>query len=203
MEEAVEEAVPQDRSSAPFVVHGGSTYAGRQDFGAIAGALAEERAKGCPLVLRLLGHLDPEARAAVAPAAAAGTVKVEGFLTQREVLGVLGGAAAVLVVAWSGEGVIPRGHLPAKLFDAVRSGRPVILLAQPGSEAERVGKGLGLRAIDPKDGASLREVFRRLGRGEVPPGTRPDAAARREYTRARQAARLAEVLDQAVAGRKP
>ncbi len=190
---------PSAAPAAPFVVHAGSTYAGRQDIGAIARTVVEARANGCPLVLRLLGHLDPEARSAVAPAAAAGAVSVEGFVTQEEVLRVLRSAAAILVVAWSGEGAIARGHLPAKLFDAVHAGRPVILVAQRRSEAERVGRNLGLKAIGPGDSPALREMFCRIGKGEMPPGTLPDIEASREYTRARQAARLAEVLDRVVA----
>ncbi|MCK6480013.1 MAG: hypothetical protein L6R43_07650, partial [Planctomycetes bacterium] len=75
------------------------------------------------------------------------------------------------------------------------SGRPVLLLAEPGTEAARLGAEAGVEPLSPRDAGRLRVVLGALARGEVPPGLRPDAAAAARFTRAAAAADLAGTLD--------
>jgi glycosyltransferase involved in cell wall biosynthesis len=185
----------------PWLVHAGTTYAGRQDFASVAEVVRGLRGEGSPLTLRMIGRVDADTRAALAPSVAAGAASIEGFRSSGEVRGILGAAAGILVAAWSGSDTASAGHVPAKLFEAMPAGRPVILVAARGSEAARVGERVGLRAVAPGAGAELRELLRALGRGETPVGTLPDPAAIREFTRARQSERLAAVLDRVVAER--
>jgi hypothetical protein len=182
------------------LLHAGSTYAGRQDFGRLA-RLVEESSKGGRLRLVLLGHADGPTRAALAPFAARGAVEVRPFGTHAAALEAQASASAILVWAWSGSDPVARGHLPAKLFEALPSGRPVLLLADRGSEAWTVGARLGLRPRDPADEPGVREALADLAAGREPAGCRPDASAAAAHSRTGQARRLAAVLDEAVGAR--
>lgn len=192
-------AVPTGTAAgaAPFLLHGGTTYAARQDFVPLAALLEETGRNGSPLVLRMPGRLDPATEAALAPFAARGVVSLDGFLPSAAVRSMARSAAAVVAWAWDGPPGDPvsEGHLPAKFMDALGSGRPLLLLAAPGSEAARLGADLGLRAFHPSRPEPLREVLRSLASGEVPPGLVPRGEAAAAYTRRRQAEALAAALD--------
>lgn len=191
------EPPPPGLPEEPFLLHAGTTYGARQDFGVLAGVLGEVRAAGGALHLRMPGRVDPSTRGRLAAAEASGAVRFEGFLPSDEIHRREAAAAAVVAFAWAGEGDDPisRGHLPAKLFEALGSGRPVLLLAEPGTEAARLGAEAGVEPLSPRDAGRLRGVLGALARGEVPPGLRPDAAAAARFTRAAAAADLASTLD--------
>jgi hypothetical protein len=188
-------------AGGPYVLHAGTTYAGRQDFAALCGAFEDAgRAGGGPR-LRLVGRVDAATREAVGPFRDRGVASIEPFRAHEEVRGLLRGAAALLVVAWSGGDAVARGHVPAKLFEVLPARRPVLLLAEPGSDADSLGRRLGLLPLAPGDREGLARRLAALGRGEVPAGLLPDAGAAAEFARRRQAEALAAMLDSVLAAR--
>jgi len=66
-----------------------------------------------------------------------------------------------------------------------------------GSGAERVARGMGLRAVAPGDRAGLAARVRSLAGGRVPEGMIPDMARAKAFTRAAAAEALSRVLEEA------
>jgi glycosyltransferase involved in cell wall biosynthesis len=193
-------------AAGPELLHAGTAYAGRQDFASIAGAVRRARASGAAWTFALAGRIEPGVRTSLAGAEAEGLVRLEGFLPHAEVLRRERAAAAILVVAWSPGADVPApiaaGHVPAKLFEAAASGRPVVLVAEPGGDAAAVGARLGLRAFAPGDEAGLAAALVALAAGGAPPaGTIPTPGAADAFRRGAQADAMARALRAVVEGR--
>jgi len=191
------EEVPGER----VLIHAGTTYPGRQDFIPLCQAVRGLREEGAPLRLLLVGRIDPTTRGILAPFVAGGSVTLEAFQARREVLDRARSAAAVVVFAWSGGDAVSVGHIPAKLFEALALRRPVLLLADPGSEAESVAARAGVRALGSSDVEGLKVFLRTLVSGQAPEGSLPQPGALKSFERVRAAERMADVLRDAVESR--
>jgi glycosyltransferase involved in cell wall biosynthesis len=180
------------------LLHAGTAYAGRQDFAAVADAVRRARAAGAPWTLVLAGRVEPGVRSELAAAEAEGIVRIEGFLPHAEVLRRERDASALLVAAWSACGDAPGpvadGHVPAKLFEAAASGRPVLLAAAAGGDAAAIGARLGLRSFAPGDAAGMAGALVALARDGAADGTAAAPGAALAFTRAAQAAAMAGAL---------
>ena len=181
------------------VVYAGSTYADRQDFSGFLRVMEALRGEGIPWVLRLAGKVDPATRERCAAFRTSGALVEEGFVEKARVLELQARARAVLVWAWEGGGPVGMGQVPAKLFEALPSGRPVLLVASPGSDAEAVGRILSLKSLAHGDLEGMRRRLQDLADGRIPGGMTPEAKAQEAFTREAQAARMAEVLAEAAA----
>jgi glycosyltransferase involved in cell wall biosynthesis len=90
-------------------------------------------------------------------------------------------------------------QIPAKLYEYLRAGRPVLGLTDPAGDTAATLRAAGVRAVAPLDDANaiaacLRHNLADLARGEA---ALPDAAAARRNSRAARAAELAALLDAA------
>jgi glycosyltransferase involved in cell wall biosynthesis len=99
-----------------------------------------------------------------------------------------------------------RVGVPAKLYEYLGAGRPILALAEPDSDIGwvlRASKVLH-RIAPPRDVARIRqalvELTREIQAGQAPI---PDANALRQFTRERMAERIAECLDACAPRREP
>ena len=109
-------------------------------------------------------------------------------------------AAALLHVTWGRE---QKGLVPAKLFEYLGAGRPILAVGPGGGPDEEILSECGAGEPLPDSAAvasRLREwIGRFLEEGSLPSTTDPSAAL--AYTRQAQTGLLAEILDEVVAAR--
>ena len=105
-------------------------------------------------------------------------------------------ATALLHVAWSGR----KGLVPAKLFEYMGAGRPILAIGPGGGPDEEILSECGAGALLPDSAAvasRLREwIGQFLKEGTLPSTTDPSAAL--AYTRKAQTGRLAALLNEVV-----
>jgi hypothetical protein len=125
-------------------------------------------------------------------------VRAEGFRTHRETIEAVAGADLLLLPVWSED--TERGRLvcPAKAYEYLASGRPVLALALPGSEAGALLAGrAGVRVHGFGDREGIERSLEEALDGRS--GARAGAEDGGEFTRRAQAGRAAEVLAAAAA----
>lgn len=96
-------------------------------------------------------------------------------------------------------------QVPAKLYEYLRAGRPVIALTDPTGDTAHVLRSAGIDAIAKLDDATdiadlLQPVVTGTGRG---PSTLATPAAVRAASRHRRTQELAHILDEAASGHRP
>ena len=106
--------------------------------------------------------------------------------------------AADALVLWKPVGC--DAAIPAKVYEYLDAGRPILALLEEDDEAARLVRGAGAVRVPPGDRAALAAEIERLylawkeGRADAAPAVaRPDWLA--EHTRERLTARLAGLLD--------
>ena len=120
-----------------------------------------------------------------------------GFLPHDEALRLLRSATIPLFI---GAGDL----VSAKIYEYLATGRPLLALAPPGGEVDRLLHEVGVPgAVDHGDAEGVRTrlhaLFSQWKAGTLP--VRPPVVAVERYTREAQAGVMARVLDEAVAGR--
>lgn len=193
-----------------LLVHAGSINPEFRDprpvFAAIADAARAGRMDLGRVRLRFLGggaYGDSrEVARAVEEAGLAGRVELVGRVPYQDALRELAAADVLLLLQASADTV---GLVPAKLFEYLRSGRPVLALVPPGASREVLQEVGGGWAVDPRDASALREAlvsafgaWRAHGLAEL--GARPERL--KGFTREHLAAELAGHFN-AVAGARP
>ncbi len=184
-------AVP--RGERCVVAHVGTFNPARDPRPLLAG-LAEALRRGVVdprrFRLRLVGWIAPEWRAAVGAAAA---VETTGFLPRERALEELRCAHALLLL---GLGIDARAReaLPAKTFECLASGRPILALVDGRDAQDLLAGQPGVACADPRDAAAiaraLGETFAAWERGAL---SEP-VAGRRVDDPAQAARRVAELL---------
>jgi glycosyltransferase involved in cell wall biosynthesis len=185
-------------AAAVKLVHSGTIYPGRDRgpdalFAAIR-ALAERgaiRPGSFTLVLRATG-CDDHLRKLIEQTNIADFVQLAPAIPYREALAEMLQTTASLVL----QGSTSNAAVPAKLYEYLRAGRPILALTDSAGETaatlERVG-GAYLAALDDPAaiGERLHELLRDISAGAA---RVPDAAVVRTFERSEQAAVLAEQL---------
>ena len=180
------------------LVHSGTIYPGRDRgpdalFAAIRALAAREviRPGGFSLVLRAT-NCDEHLRGLIEQAGIAPFVQLAPAIPYREALAEMLQTTALLVL----QGSTSNAAVPAKLYEYLRAGRPILALTDSAGETaatlERAG-GAYLAALDDPAAISerLHELLRDISVGSA---RRPDAAVVRTFERSEQAAVLAEQL---------
>ncbi|NUZ04821.1 glycosyltransferase [Piscinibacter koreensis] len=112
--------------------------------------------------------------------------------------------ASVLLLLQASEDT--RGLVPAKLYEYLRLGRPILALVLEGAVSELLGAVGGGRALDPADvpgvAAELGRLYAAWCAGTLD-REGADPAAVRRFDRRETARRLAEVFDELVAAPQP
>jgi glycosyltransferase involved in cell wall biosynthesis len=189
---------PSEELVASFL---GTYYPGRQDLSAVWNALARiaRDPASPPVRLRVVGEVSPEMRAELRAAGIEPLVEALGFLAHEEALRRVA-SASLLVAAGPArsEGALDEGWVPAKLFEYLASGLPIIWVgALPNDGASLLAVYPGCRILEPHPVAQIvaaihEQAGKRYSR---------DLAGLAKLDRART---LAELLDaQSCSGPKP
>lgn len=188
----------------PFtLLHSGAIYPLERDPSHLFAALRRLADEGTihtgnfRLRLRATFH-DDAIRPLVAQAGVEPLVEFCPPVPYREALREMCGADALLVL----QAKEVSTQIPAKLYEYLRVGRPVLALTDPHGDTAQVLRRAGLDAIVPLDDADaiaahLRRLLRERAEGHV---VLPDPAFVRACSREARATELARVLDSVVAG---
>jgi glycosyltransferase involved in cell wall biosynthesis len=188
-------ATPAPAVTAAFL---GTYFPGRQDlkttFRAFASLLREGRLPEVRLLF--IGEAQAEVAALAAETGLEGRVEVTGFISHQESLRRLSGAAILLL---PGPGstddgdAAQQGHIPAKVFEYLGAGRPILCVGHTESDVARLLRPLpGACVVAPGDVEGARSAILAL-MNEVAP-QRGDLLA--PYTRRALTGRLAELFDE-------
>jgi glycosyltransferase involved in cell wall biosynthesis len=130
---------PAPRPTPPVLAHVGTYWPGRQSLETLWGALAEMRRRGYAIPrLQCVGAFPDEARAELARYALGDMLDVTGFVSQPEALSKMSGASALVACDFVDMRPLSLGTVPAKVFEYVASGVPIIHIGHPTGEAARM-----------------------------------------------------------------
>ena len=139
-----------------------------------------------------MGDLDPRLRREIAAHGLEEALEVTGFLPHREALAQTADSSILLGAGARDERPVLKGFIPAKLFEYLGTGLPVLYVGDPSTDAALLlARQPGCFVVPPGDGASAERALRQAL--ETPRVVRDLEA----YTRRALAARLAVILDDA------
>jgi glycosyltransferase involved in cell wall biosynthesis len=178
------------------LAHPGSLYLGRDPrhlFEALGGLLADWPAGRARPRLRLLGGghgLSRELKDEVSRLGLDDVVVSEGQVPYRDSLQAMVDADVLVLLDTPGR----RAGVPAKLYEYLGAGRPILSLGEPDGDTAWVLRRSGVesRTAPLGDPAAIGRALRELA--ALDPGGEP-GPGRLEFTRERLAGRLAELLD--------
>jgi glycosyltransferase involved in cell wall biosynthesis len=182
------------------ITHAGTIYreTGQDFFRAVEQVVQADPQLARALRVQLIGDIDPAHRDAVERLKAAGIVRAFGVQPHRAALA-LAGRSDVLLILQRG-GTSPESHIPAKLFEYLFLGKPILAIAQPGSMTEVLTScGLGVTSPPHEVGRLARTIqalYRDFRAGQLQ--ARPDVAYISRFDRRNLTARFAHVLEEAV-----
>jgi glycosyltransferase involved in cell wall biosynthesis len=180
----------------PVLLHAGELYLDR-DPRPLFDALQTLQREGHPCRLRLLGRCNDPALDLEAEAQARGLAELElaDQVPYHQALGAMAAADLLLLLDTPGR----RVGVPAKLYEYLGAGRPVLALAEPDGDTARVlaESGLTHRVAPPRSAAAITQALRELLAARRASAATPDGSlGRLQFTREHQAGRLASLLDQ-------
>lgn len=181
------------RPERPTLTHVGSYYPGEHDLTTLWEALARLRAEGKdPPRVRFVGTLPDQLREEIDRFGLGDLLESTGFVSHEAAMRELMSATMLIASGIAGDRAAQRGWVPAKLFEYLASGLPVLYLADEATDAGQLVAGYeGCHVVAPGDvEGTLAAVRAGLGEGDR---TRDVG----EHSREARAARLAEVLEAA------
>lgn len=183
-EESFANAAPAPPSPERVVLHAGNIF----DYQNPPGLWKNLRAaveRGERLKLRFIGTVGPLIKRAVDEAGLTPYTEYKGFLPYAEVVTEMMNASYLLVCATE------KRHVPGKLFEYMRTGRPVIAFGDDNAEVERLMRRTGSGVLFPYsyDGTDMLERADAL---------KPQPEKAKEFSRERIAEGLAEILKEAM-----
>jgi glycosyltransferase involved in cell wall biosynthesis len=130
---------PVQRPYAPVLAHVGSYIPGRQSLETLWSALVEMGRRGYAIPrLRCVGAFPDEGRAELERHGLGDIVDLTGFVSQSEAMSLMSRASALVASDFTDAGPLSLGTVPAKLFEYVASGVPIIYVGHPAGEAARM-----------------------------------------------------------------
>jgi glycosyltransferase involved in cell wall biosynthesis len=147
----------------PILTYAGSYHPGMQSLEGVWAAirdLARERPSEAPRV-RVIGEIPDRLRAEVEGFGLGDRVEMTGFLPHDDAVREMARSSILLACGPIGDDVVSRGWIPAKLFEYLATGRPILYLGdREGDAAELLGAQPGCHLVDPGDVAGVTEVLR-------------------------------------------
>jgi len=195
----------QVQDHRPFTItHAGTLYpeVGREFFEAIEQLITRRPDIGQQLRVNLLGKAAPEYQNVIERLARLRVVNDLGFQPHRAALAWMHNSD-VLLILLGGNFFLP-SHVPAKTFEYLFLGKPILAVAQPGDLTDILTKsGLGI-TVPPHDvaglAATIEGLFTSFRAGRL--GVQSDQAYISRFERRRLTQALAGLLDQVVAERR-
>lgn len=119
-----------------------------------------------------------------------GIVQIEGYIPHRAAISAMQESDALLLLQPHES---TRYQVPAKLFEYIATGNPILAIAPVGSATYNIVKRYGLgMAIDPADTAGIKQSIRDVIAGAVP---MPSRAAVEEFSAARMTKKLVDIFE--------
>ena len=175
------------------VTHLGSVYPELQDFGCLWDALGRLRAEdpARPLRVRFVGELPRATRDAMAARGLDDVIEVTGRIGHREALAHTAASSVLIASGFHERHPQYRGVIPAKLFEYLPTGLPIIHVDHDGTDAAQLLSAFpGCHVVSPGDAdGALRALRTAIAGGAAPRG---DLSA---FTRRSLARELGRVLD--------
>ena len=178
------------------LVHTGSFYGPRDPATLLDGlarylqaapATSAARTGARPLRLRLVGQIGSRFDAALAQfdARHPGVVERRAYVPHPEALAEMMAADALLLVVGAGPrdrlGAVVAGTLPGKVFEYLRSGRPILLLGDPQGDAAALLRQHGRGWVaDETQPAQIAEALAQMMAAPAPPAPRDAEVSRFE-----------------------
>lgn len=185
---------PRQAPAQPVLGHVGTYYPGEHDLTPVWRALARRRQQGAVVPrLRFIGTVPGELRAEIERYGLGDLLDSTGFVPHADAMQEMMSVSMLIASGTAGDDPAQRGWVPAKLFEYLASGLPVLYVSEPGTDAARLidGRpGCHLVAPDDVDGAE-RALASGLADGDTP----RDVGDLSREARARS---LAEILERAV-----
>jgi glycosyltransferase involved in cell wall biosynthesis len=179
----------------PTLTHIGTYYPGRQSFRALWAAIAQlKRDPSAELPrIRFVGELPQEVQAEVAEAGIGDLVEATGFLPHEQAMRLMASSSMLIASGFSGGDPVSRGVIPAKLFEYLASGLPILYVGDPADDAGALlERQPGCYVLEPTDVSGVHAALMSgLGAG----GYERDVE---EFSRRSRTRTLAEVFEQAV-----
>lgn len=173
--------VPKKKRRGEVLLHAGNIF-DYQNPASLWNTIGKLVKNGRNIRLVFVGTVGPGVKASIEEHGLAGRTEYRGFLPYGEMLRELMQATYLLVCATE-----PR-HVPGKLFEYLRTGKPILAYGNDNREVEDILVRTGGGMLVPfSDGAE--EFFRRAKR------FRTDLKAARQYERGVLAGRLVEILE--------
>jgi len=184
------------------LVHTGTFYGPRDPAGLLAGLARylEGPRDGHPaLRVRLVGNMGARFAQALQDFELRhpGVVRCLPYLPHAQALGELMAADALLLVVGGGKGPGVRGWLPGKIFEYLRSGRPVVTIGDPSGDAAGLIREHAFGPVVAEgDAAGLADALARLL--SAAPARRPPSPSVAAFERRALAGQLAAYLHRVV-----
>jgi hypothetical protein len=196
------QAAPRTPGQPFTLVHSGIIYPSERDPTALFAALAALRARGAidagrlRIVLRATGH-DDYVAGLLARYGIADLVQLAPHVAYRAALAEMLGADGLLILQASN----CNRQIPAKLYEYLRAGRPILALTDPAGDTAATLHGAGIDTQAPLDDAAAIEqaLLRFLDLAAAGQAPLPAPAAVAGASRQARSVQLAKLLD-AVAG---
>lgn len=193
-------AAARKRTGQLVLLHSGLLYPIERNPAAFLGALAQLQRSGrvaaaqVKVVLRATGH-DQVLTELIRAAGVEELVELKPPIPYREALAEMMSADGLLIF----QAANCNHQIPAKLYEYLRAGRPILALTDAAGDTARTLRTAGIGTIAPLDQAdAIRETFEQflvtLRAGRAP---RPNTSVVASYSRAAQSAELSALLDQA------
>lgn len=181
-----------------MLLHPGEMYAGRDPrhlLEALAGLLRTWPSDRPQPRLQLLGgrHMAESVRGELDRLGLTGVVTQRGHVPHREALQAMVDADVLVLLDTAGR----KTGVPAKLYEFLGAGRPILALAEPDSDTASVLQSSGVehRIARPNDAPAIEQALRELA---AAPGGEDLAPGRLQFTRECLTGQLAKWLDRLI-----
>jgi glycosyltransferase involved in cell wall biosynthesis len=177
----------------PTLTHLGSYYPERQDLRAVWAAIRQLHQAGNGAVprIRFVGDLPPELRRELEQFGLSDVIEATGFLPHADAMKAMKSSSMLIASGFSGTDPLARGVIPAKVFEYLASGLPILYVGDPHDDTWRLLDGEpGCYLMQPPD---VEAAAAALASGLGSPARARDAS---HHSRRARTAELAAILDE-------
>jgi glycosyltransferase involved in cell wall biosynthesis len=194
------ESPAPDPPQRPTITHIGTYYPGRQDLRVVWEAIRRHRSAGAGAApqIRFVGQLPDELARELEQFGLSDLVEVTGLVPHAAAMEAMLSSSLLVASGFTGDDPLSLGVIPAKLFEYLASGLPILYVGKPSDDAWRLldgEQGCSLVEADDVDGAAAAVAVGLRARAGV-----RDAG---HHSRQARAVELGRVLDEAIRDTAP